>query len=299
MNRITLITWLWKQPSSRTSYTAVHVNILAAMIRRNCTLDFDFACVTDVPEGIDPSVRIITPPGFHDGLQTSRWKGGRPSCYRRLAIFRPDAADVFGGERIASIDLDTVIGDNIDAILSRPEDVVINGPSQSGPRWIFNGSLVMLTAGARPRVYTEFTPQKAEEASRRFVGSDQAWLAYILGKGEATFNPPEVCRWGQAAEAPILFFPGEVKPWDMLAHPWIARHYRMDAGRSGLILGGKGSVWDEAKAALKKGPVDRVIALPGAASRWPGVVDAVARDIPHGMALARMLGVDEPVVCGG
>ncbi len=294
---LTVLTWYWSQPGGRTLFTPAHVNVWAAMVRRHCTLDIDIACVTATPEGIDPSIHIIRPPGEWDGLQTSRWKGGRPSCYRRVAMFRRDAAAMFG-QRFCAMDLDVVIGANIDAVLSRPEDIVLCAPSQAGPRWIYNGSMLLMTAGARPQVYESFTPAKAEEASRRFVGSDQAWYAYALGKGEATFGPPEVCRWGQAAEAPILFFPGEVKPWDLLAHPWVAKHYRMDAGRSGLILGGKGSVWDEAKAALAKGPVDRVVALPGAASRWPGTVDAVARDIPHGLALARMLGVDEPVVCG-
>lgn len=157
----------------------------------------------------------------------------------------------------------------------------------------------MLTAGCRPHVYESFTPAKAEEASRRFVGSDQAWLAYALGRGEATWGPADgVMRWGQPGEGAMVFFPGSVKPWDMLGHPFVAEHYRLDRGRKGLVLGGKRSVWDEATAAMKRGPFDSVIAFPNAAERWPGRVDAVARDMPHAEALARMLGVEQPVVCG-
>jgi hypothetical protein len=296
--KLRVMTWLWSQPGGRTTFTATHVNIWAAMIRRHCTLDIELACVTDMPEGIDPSIRIIKPPGFHDDLQTRRWRGGRPSCYRRLAMFAPDAAATFG-KRFVSMDLDVVIGSNIDHILGRREEIVLCGPSQAGARWVYNGSMLLLTAGSRPRVYTEFTPEKAEEASTRFVGSDQAWLAHALGRGEATWGPREgVVRWGQAAEGAMLFFPGNVKPWDALGHAFVAEHYRMDAGRSGLLLGDRRTVWDEAKRAMKGRQFDAVVAMPQAASKWPGRVDAVARDVVHGAALARMLGVERPVVCG-
>lgn len=293
-----VLTWLWKQQGGRATFTALHVNIWAAMLKRHCALDIELACVTDIPDGIDPSIRIITPPGEWDGLQTSRWKGGRPSCYRRIAMFRRDAADIFG-ERFLCMDLDVVVGENIDAILSRKEDLVLNSPSQSGARWIYNGSMMLLTAGCRPDVYEQFTPTKAEEASRRFVGSDQAWLAYALGKGEATWTAADgVVRWGQSQKGPMMFFPGNVKPWDALGHAWVAEHYRMDSGRSGLVLGNRRTVWDEAKEAVKGRSFDRVVAMPAAAARWPGKVDAVAESMDHAHCLARMLGVSEPVVCG-
>jgi hypothetical protein len=293
-----VMTWLWQQPGSRTQFSAVHVNIWAAMIRRHCTLDISLACVTNIPDGIDPSIEIIAPPGFHDGLQTSRWRGGRPSCYRRLAMFAPDAGEIFG-PRFVSMDLDVVIGSNIDAILSRKEDIVICAPSQQGARWIYNGSMILMNAGARPCVYEDFTPERAEEASRRFVGSDQAWLAYSLGHGEATFKPSDgVVRWGAANEGPMMFFPGNVKPWHAVAHPFVGAHYRLEGPRRGLILGGKRSVWEEAERALETGPFDSVIAFPQAAQRWPRPVDAVAENMEHAGLLARMLGVDTPVVCG-
>lgn len=291
---LTCLTWLWAQEGGRAKFSAVHVNIWAAMLRRHCTLDLDIACVTHTPEGIDPSIRIITPPGEWENLQTTRWKGGRPSCYRRIAMFRPDAADIFG-ERFVAMDLDVVISDNIDAILGRDEDFVICGPSQRGMRWIYNGSMMMMTAGCRSNVYTEFTPDKAEMASRRYVGSDQAWIAYSLGEGESTWGPEHgVVRWGQAA-GPMMFFPGSVKPWDQLGNEWVAKHYRLDSGRTGLVLGPKRTVWEDAERA--KGPFDSVIAFPQPAQHWPKV-DAVADNMPHALALAGMLGIDDPVVCG-
>lgn len=288
------MTWFWRQEGSRTLFRPEHVNIWAAMLRRHCTLDIEIACVTNIPDGIDPSIRLIEPPGFYDDLKTSRWQGGRPSCYRRLAMFRRDAADLFGAERFVSMDLDCVIGGNVDSILDRPNDVVICGPSQKGARWIYNGSMMMLTAGARPFVYEDFTPEGAELASRRFVGSDQAWLAHSLGEGEAIWTAADgVVRWNGDHAGPLMFFPGNVKPWACTADAFVGENYRLDAGGSALIIG------DNPKwADLKGSKFDHIIALPKSAREWTGRLDHVADDIPHARRLARMMGVDQPVVCG-
>src|SRR5690242_3543774 len=58
---ITVLTWLWHQQRGP-SYSAAHVNIWADMVRRNLSMPHRIACVTDHPEGIDPSVEIIAPP---------------------------------------------------------------------------------------------------------------------------------------------------------------------------------------------------------------------------------------------
>lgn len=299
MSKLLVMTWLWRQEGGRVEFTAEHVNIWAAMVRRHCSLDIEIACVTNLPEGIDPSIRIIEPPGFYDDLKTSRWRGGRPSCYRRLSMFRSDAADLFGAERFVSMDLDCVIGGNIDSILDRPEDFVICGPSQIGARWLYNGSMMMMTAGARPSVYDEFTPEDAEMASRRFVGSDQAWIAYALGDGEAIWTADHgVVRWNGDRSGPLMYFPGHIKPWHCLADHFVGEHYRLDIGHSGIILGERPTVWDDVKQAKDRGPFDKIIALPKAARKWDGRIDVVAEDIGHAKRLARMLGIKNPIICG-
>lgn len=294
-----VLTWLWHQPNGRAKFTADHVNIWAAMIRRNCTLDIEIACVTDMPEGIDPSIRIIDPPGFHDGLQTSKWRGGRPSCYRRLALYAPNAAELFGADRICSMDLDVVISGSIDSILDRDEDLVLCSPSSSNPRFIYNGSMQMLDAGARPEVYEKFSPEAAERASRRFLGSDQAWLAYVLGEGEAQFTETDgVVRWGTAHQGPMMFFPGTVKPWNAIAHPLVGEHYRLDHGKRALVLGEAPHLWDDVNDAIGHGPFDVVIAMPRSARAWKGKITAIAEDMRHGELLAHMHGCPDPVICG-
>jgi hypothetical protein len=295
---IHVISWLWNQVGGRTAFTATHVNIWAAMVRRHCTLDIRLSCVTDTPDGIDPSIRIIKPPGEFVGLETARWRKGKPNCYRRISMFRRDAGRIFG-KRFVAMDLDCVIGANIDALLSLPNDFVICSPSQQNHRYVYNGSMIMMTAGARPQVYERFTPQEAEIASARYVGSDQAWIGHVLGRGERTFGPGDgVVRWGAAPEGKIMFFPGNVKPWDAIGHPWVSQHYRLDGGRTGLVLGRRPSVWKEAQAALNGHQVDGVIAFTQTAQHWPGQVDAIADNMPHAQSLAKMLGFDNLMLCG-
>lgn len=298
MSRLLVMCWLWRQDGGRAAFKPEHVAIWAAMLRRHCTLDIEIACVTDLP-GIDPSVRVIEPPGFYDDLKTTRWRGGRPSCYRRLSLFAPHAAELFGAERFVSMDLDVVIGGNIDSILDRREDFVICGPSQVGDRWLYNGSMMMMDAGARPCVYNDFSPEGAEQASRRFVGSDQAWIAYSLGAGEAIWTAEDgVVRWNGNHSGPMMFFPGTIKPWNTIAHPFVGEHYRLDQGRKGLILGEKPHVWDDVDRSIGHGPFDSIIALPKAARVWKGRIDAVAEDMRHAKLLARMMGVEQPIICG-
>lgn len=241
MPDLAALTWLWQRDGAGPRYTAEHVNIWADSLRRNCSLDLDVACVTATPEGVDASVRIIAPPGeFEDvAIPSHPADRGLAQCFRRLALFRPDAAEVFGGARLLSMDLDCVIAEPLDGLFDRREDFVIfRGTATNRP---YNGSMVLLTAGARSRVYTEFTAERAVEAGKRFVGSDQAWISHVLGWGEATWGPEHgVVWWGDAQgyaapEWKLVFFPGEPKPWRLLGDSWIAQHYR------------RNDEWDEAE----------------------------------------------------
>lgn len=228
---LTVLSWLWGQPGGRATYTGDHVNIWADMVRRHLSMDHEIAIVTDIPEDIDPSIRIIRPPGDFEGVTLPTWGADRglPQCLRRLAMYRPDAADWIG-ERFVSMDLDCVIADSLDPLFDRDEDFLIyRGTTEKRP---YNGSMQMMTAGARSQVFTEFTPERAVEAGKLFVGSDQAWISHVLGWGETTWGHEDgVVWWGshRNAAAPthrVMFFPGNPKPWDMPNDHWINMHYR-------------------------------------------------------------------------
>ncbi|KUL94319.1 hypothetical protein DK26_14990 [Bosea sp. WAO] len=303
MPDLTVLTWLWAQPGGRAAYTAAHVNVWAGMVRRHLAMPHRIACVTDMPDGIDASIDIIAPPRDFETFRIPTWGEDKPQCLRRVAMFRPDAADIFG-PRFVSMDLDCIISGPLDPLFDRPEDIVLyRGATATRP---YNGSMLMMTAGARPAVHADLTPERAVEAGHRFIGSDQAWISARLGYGEATWGQEHGIVWfgsGVARVSPstrIMFFFGNPKPWDLVdrgVDDWAAEHYRGGGRGRCLVLGYHPSVWTDATAALATGPFDAVIASPEAAAHWPGS-PIFARDDAHADRLARMHGFDEVVFCG-
>lgn len=228
---ITILTWLWRQPHARAHYTAEHVNIWADMVRRNLAMPHRIACVTDIPKGIDSRVEIIAPPGDFMDVRSPLWTNGRPQCYRRLSMFRKDAGAIFG-ERFVCMDLDCVIGGALDPLFDRDEDLVLyKGTRPTRP---YNGSMMLISAGCRPHVFDDFDREGALKSSAEFLGSDQAWLAYRLGWGEATWDEDDGVRFYSgnlsadygASDTRILFFPGKMKPWIARSlNSWVNDHY--------------------------------------------------------------------------
>lgn len=219
-----ILTWMWKQPNARFEYTAAHVNAWAQSIAEHCTRPVTVACVTDHPEGIEDWIEIIKPPHDFDHVTTPTWRAerGLPQCFRRLAMFAPDAGKVFG-TRWMCMDLDALIVGNLDHLIDIDTDFAIfRGTSSKRP---YNGGLIIMDAGARTQVYTEFTPEKAALSGQMYVGSDQAWISYCLGKGERTIGDKEGVyhysprfvrvNGGSQFVAPrntcILFYPGNTK----------------------------------------------------------------------------------------
>lgn len=296
---ITILSWLWEQPGGRTKFTADHVNIWAAMVARNVTVPHRIACVTDMPAGIDKSVYIIAPPREFEDVRIPTWGEARPQCLRRIAMFAPGAANIFG-ERFACMDLDCIIAGSLDEILSVPEDFrICKGTAKGRP---YNGSLIVMTAGARLQVYERFTPEAAVEAGYRFTGSDQAWIAHCLGDREATFCLGEGVQMSMGffnPSTPLTFYPGSIKPWDVVrlgGNAWAERHYRCEPRGRGVYLGYGPSVWEDAKLALAE-RTSWLIASPEAANLWNGSIDHVVRDDGEARRLAAMLGY-ELTMCG-
>lgn len=236
---MTFVTWLWRpHPRYRSQFSFEHVNVLASMVRRHYAKPHRFLCVTDIPKGIDTtSVEIVKAWNDFETLQSPHGSTARqPSCYRRLRAFHPGIGSVFG-DRFVSIDLDTVIVGDITSLFDRPEDFVIW--KEQDPRSFYNGSMYVLRAGSRPKVWTEFdpkrSPQKARAAGR--FGSDQGWLSYCLGPGEATWSTADGVysyridiepNGGELpADARIVNFHGGTDPWAPRAMrlPWVKEHY--------------------------------------------------------------------------
>jgi hypothetical protein len=99
----------------------------------------------------------------------------------------------------------------------------------------------MLKAGARPEVWRDFDPvfSPRETVAAGLYGSDQAWIAHKLGRGEAVWTPADGVhsyrneilegRGGLPDGARIVFFHGKHDPWDRDVwnkHAWVREFYR-------------------------------------------------------------------------
>lgn len=245
---------MWSQDRTIYRYSAEDVNTWASMISRHLTIPHTLTCVTDRHKGIDKSIEILPLP--ESSLKASRWPSskGLPQCFRRLDMWRPDAARVYG-ERFVSMDLDCVVTANLDPLFQRDEDVVLcrGGTGKA----TYNGSMLLLKAGARPEVFDRINQVEVELASQLYLGSDQAWVEYVLGTNEAVwteadgvyrysvrqFPAPVKNRANFAASRKafpnqernpkppenmrVLFFAGQHKPRGLrTAYPWIQEHYR-------------------------------------------------------------------------
>lgn len=231
---IRVMTWFWRQPGGRASYQPEHVNIWADMVRRNLSMPHTIACVTDHPEGIDPSIEIIAPPRDFESVRIPTWNEKKPQCLRRISMFRPDAGKIFG-KRFVNMDLDCVIAGPLDPLFDVKDDfkMMIGTEPKARP---YNGSMLLMTAGARPQVYNDFTPERAVLAGKHFLGSDQAWIAFSLGWGEKTWSEKDGAVWFSPRysmhppDCRVMFFPGNAKPWTVAgSRPldrWVRRNYR-------------------------------------------------------------------------
>lgn len=236
---LSVVCYRWRPVDGyRSQFGPETVNVLRRMVARHYQRPHRFICVTDDPAGIDPGVEIV--PMWDDfGALPSPHGGKNPSCYRRLRAFSPEIASVFG-PRFVSLDLDCVVVGDLAPLWDRPEEFVMWGDTNPLPGSHYNGSMLLMTAGARRQVWETFDPETSPRLAlaARCWGSDQGWISYCLGPGEA--------RWSKAdgvysfrndlsqtralpADARIVFFHGKHDPWhaDVQArHPWVSEHWR-------------------------------------------------------------------------
>lgn len=233
---LVVTTCKWHTPGYRSTFTAVHVNILRRMVARHYPSPHEFVCITDDAAGIDPDVRIV--PIWSDYAEVVSPHGRHaPSCYRRLKLFSAEMADLLG-PRFVNFDLDTVITGDLRPVLDREEPFLIWG--ETDPRSFYNGSMFMMTAGARRDVWEQFDPTTSPMLAYRAgkFGSDQGWISYCLGPGQPTWTRRDgVYSWRVHLEkqggalptnARVVHFHGKVDPDSRLAqkHRWVREAYR-------------------------------------------------------------------------
>lgn len=232
----TVCTFKWKAHEGyRTEFLSEHVNILRRMVARNYAHPHRFVCITDDATGLDPEIEVVPLWDTYANVHNPSGHPKNPSCYRRLKVFDPDIESVLG-KRFVVMDIDMIVTGDLTPLWSRPEDLVLL--QNYNPQTTYNGSMLMMTAGARPQVWTEFDPllsPRLSHAAKQW-GSDQGWISYKLGPDEARWTTddgvysfrmhmrrdpdtlPQGCR--------LIAAHGLEKPWGLLQkHAWCREHY--------------------------------------------------------------------------
>lgn len=236
---LAVVCFWWYDPQSKWRnsfwYTAQHVITLRNMVARQLSVPHRFVCVTDQPELLPPD--IATVPVDRSLLTASE-------RYAKLMVFRPDAAELFGAERLLMLDLDIVITGSIDHLVQHDNEFMAwHNPrfkTQPSRRSRFNSSLVYVRAATRSHVYTSFDIERSRRHVRSLgvSGTDQAWMSETVSPDEAGWDQTDgiysykldlLSRGSLPANARVVIFHGEISPHMpqlQKSHPWIREHYQ-------------------------------------------------------------------------
>lgn len=237
LNVTTVACFKWTpQPGYRSQYGPETVNTLQRMVARHYSPTPEFVCITDDTKGLDKSIRVV--PLWNDLAHLPAPQGGKnPSCYRRLKVFSKEMGDVLG-QRFVVMDLDMLITGDLAPVWNRPEDFVIIG--DTNVRTPYNGSMMLMSAGARAKVWETFDPVRSPALAKaaNYFGSDQAWISWCLGRGEAKWtikdgvysfrNHLAMHRHQLPENARVINWHGKFDPWSGFASQiaWVKTNYK-------------------------------------------------------------------------
>lgn len=231
---ISVVTWLWN--NGFRAYLPEHVNALGKQLALKMRVPYRFICIADSQEGLNSAlVTFYRTPAAAAALGELRSPEGArfPACYRRLWMFSKDAQVL--GERVLLTDLDILLTGDISALLNYEEDFVGWRPRMRwGDKPRIGGGIYLLRTGTRRFVWEEFDVSLIRSVrAQGYRGSDQAWLSYCLGVGQAYW--PEASgiysirdlKEGALplpADATLVQFNGTQKPWNSTL-PWVRQHW--------------------------------------------------------------------------
>jgi hypothetical protein len=222
-----------------TKYGPEYVNRLYASVKRNTTVPFKFWCFTDDATGIWAEVNTVPLP----------CAGQLDSWWNKLHLFSQDIP-IVPGQWIFYVDLDTLIVDNIDAILSvRSKNLVVLRDFYHGVKktaTLVGSGLMMWKHGLYYQIWKNFIPNPKKHIERAGTYGDQWWIEQRVK--DFTFwqdlFPDQVvsfkvhCRKGLPDEARIVCYHGRpsipesitettvLGKMTIAPQPWVLKHWR-------------------------------------------------------------------------
>ena len=141
-------------------YDYKYVNALANALRRNSTIDFEIAVLTDNSVGFNANINKVIP-----------FRHNWPKWWGKIELFRPD---LFEDQRVFFLDLDTVIVKNIDKLLNINVEFAglrdFNAFDSLG-----SGLMAWIPSERIHKIYTNFV-NKADHIINSYAAGDQRWI---------------------------------------------------------------------------------------------------------------------------
>lgn len=164
-----------------TKYSYEYVNRLYNMVKRNCSLEFEFICLTDNANGIHKDVKILSIPS---GL-TGWWC--KPYMF---------SSDLQINGTILYMDLDVVIAGNIDKLFTyEPNNwcIIRDFTRKMRPDWKkYNSSVIRFRSGTLNHIWTTFCKDKLSHIRRHHGDQD---FIYETDKSAVYFPDSWILSW--------------------------------------------------------------------------------------------------------
>jgi hypothetical protein len=166
-----------------TKYTADYVNRLHNMVKRNCTLDFEFVCLTENPNDLNKDITVLPLPERLTGWWCKPYMFSNDLPLNGTVLY---------------IDLDVVISSNIDKLfLWNPTKwcTIRDFTRVMRPEWPkYNSSVVRFNTGQLSFVWDNYAADP-DVVQRKFYG-DQDYLYEVAKDYPATTYPDEwIMSW--------------------------------------------------------------------------------------------------------
>jgi hypothetical protein len=222
-----------------TKYGPEYVNRLARAVQRHTTVEYQFWCMTEDSTGLLESVNVI-PLRFANRLD---------SWWNKLVLF-DSANGITPGEQIFYIDLDTLIVDNIDYLLTdQVPDIVMlqdfyHGIAKSAGA--LGSGLMSWRHGNYQHIWDKFirSPEEAIQSvaphgDQQFIANHiDAWYHWQDLFPDSVVSFKVHCREGLPSGARIVCYHGRPSipdsatqansdyKWRIAPQPWVLEHWK-------------------------------------------------------------------------
>lgn len=187
------------------AFSATYVNKLHSQVTKNVTLPHRFLCLTDDPTGVTA-----------DCVPVSPWL---PKWWGKLTVFQKAPYGLSG--KLLFIDLDTIIVDNIDELLTYPSDLCMLQDFTKPER--YGSGIFLLSIGSHIEVWDKFTPAVMEQPQYR-LGGDQLWIQHQVAHTDTW--PADWCvsyklhaKTAVPNNAKVVCFHGKPRPHEAIGWP--------------------------------------------------------------------------------